>query len=185
LRPDEVLTEAAWLGGPPNLDALQQALNQLVEWGNLQSQPDTARVATIEDFYRKRLLYRLTVGGEENTGYIQRRYCVSAEALSGINEGKEMSRKRFTSVWDAIEDSAAEAASMKLRAELASEIIEKMQEPKLTQAKAADLFDVTQPRVSDLRRGRLDYVSRASPQGAVISLNEWMPPPQSGHKPRR
>ena len=70
-----------------------------------------------------------------------------------------MSRKRFASVWDAIEDSAAEAASMKLRAELASEIIEKMHERKLTQAKAAELFGVTQPRVSDLRRGRLDLFS--------------------------
>lgn len=70
-----------------------------------------------------------------------------------------MSRKRFASVWDAIEDTAAEAASMKLRAELANEIIEKMCERKLTQAKAAVLFGVTQPRVSDLRRGRLDLFS--------------------------
>ena len=35
-----------------------------------------------------------------------------------------MTKKRFASVWDAIEDSAAEAASMKLRAELANEVIE-------------------------------------------------------------
>jgi predicted XRE-type DNA-binding protein len=70
-----------------------------------------------------------------------------------------MSRKRFASVWDAIEDSAAEAASMKLRAELANEIIEKMHQRKLTQAKAAELLGVTQPRVSDLRRGRLDLFS--------------------------
>ena len=70
-----------------------------------------------------------------------------------------MSRKRFASVWDAIEDSAAEAANMKLRDELAIEIIEKMHERKLTQAKAAVLFGVTQPRVSDLRRGRLDLFS--------------------------
>jgi uncharacterized protein (TIGR02677 family) len=64
LRPDEVLTEAAWSNQPPSFEAIQHALEQLVEWGNLQSQPDTARVATIEDFYRKRLLYRLTAGGE-------------------------------------------------------------------------------------------------------------------------
>ena len=64
LRPDDVLSEAAWPGGPPTLEAVQQALGQLVDWGNLQSQPDTARVATIEDFYRKRLLYRMTAGGE-------------------------------------------------------------------------------------------------------------------------
>jgi uncharacterized protein (TIGR02677 family) len=65
LRPDDVLAEARWPdGAPPTLEAVQQALGQLVEWGNLQAQPDTARVSTIEDFYRKRLLYRMTVGGE-------------------------------------------------------------------------------------------------------------------------
>jgi predicted XRE-type DNA-binding protein len=70
-----------------------------------------------------------------------------------------MSRKRFSSVWDAIEDSAHEAASMKLRAELANEIIERMRAQKLTQAKAATLIGVTQPRVSDLMRGRLTLFS--------------------------
>jgi uncharacterized protein (TIGR02677 family) len=64
LRPDDVLVEAVWPAGPPTMESVQQALGQLVDWGNLQSQPDTARVATIEDFYRKRLLYRMTSGGE-------------------------------------------------------------------------------------------------------------------------
>ncbi len=65
LRPDEVLEDGRWPAGtPPTLEGLQQALGQLVDWGNLQAQPDTARVATVEDFYRKRLLYRLTAGGE-------------------------------------------------------------------------------------------------------------------------
>lgn len=65
LRPDEVLSDAQWPDStPPSLDDVQNALAQLTAWGNLQAQPDTARVATIEDFYRKRLLYRLTAGGE-------------------------------------------------------------------------------------------------------------------------
>lgn len=64
LRPDEVHAEAPWPGEPPSIDDVQQLLTQLVEWGNLQSQPDTARVQTIEDFYRARFLYRLTSGGE-------------------------------------------------------------------------------------------------------------------------
>lgn len=64
LRPDEVLLEAPWPAARPQLEEVQQALTQLVEWGNLQAQSDTARVASIEDFYRKRLLYRLTAGGE-------------------------------------------------------------------------------------------------------------------------
>ena len=70
-----------------------------------------------------------------------------------------MIRKRFSSVWDAIEDSAAEAASMKLRAELANEIIGRMHDRKLTQSKAAELIGVTQPRISDLMRGRLNLFS--------------------------
>lgn len=70
-----------------------------------------------------------------------------------------MTKTRFSSVWDAIEDSGAEAASMKLRAELANEIIERMRARKLTQAKAAELIGVTQPRVSDLMRGRLNLFS--------------------------
>ncbi len=70
-----------------------------------------------------------------------------------------MTKRRFTSVWDAIEDSAAEAASMKLRAELANEVIEQLRTHKLTQSKAAELLGVTQPRISDLMRGRLDLFS--------------------------
>lgn len=64
LRPDEVRIEAQWPGAPPVLEEIQQALAQLVEWSNLQSQPDTARVSTLEDFYRARFLYSLTSGGE-------------------------------------------------------------------------------------------------------------------------
>lgn len=64
LRPDEVQLEAGWQGTPPALEEIQLALSQLAEWGNLESQPDTARVSSIEDFYRARFLYRLSVGGE-------------------------------------------------------------------------------------------------------------------------
>lgn len=64
LRPDEVLADAHWPGEPPSLEALQSALDQLTEWGNLDAQVDNSRVATIEDFYRRRLLYRMTPGGE-------------------------------------------------------------------------------------------------------------------------
>lgn len=48
---------------------------------------------------------------------------------------------------------------MKLRAELASEIIERLHAEKPTQAKAAELIGVTQPRISDLMRGRLNLFS--------------------------
>lgn len=64
LRPDEVLAEAQWPGAPPGIEELNAALVQLDLWGNLQSQPDTARVSTITDFYRAKFLYRLSLGGE-------------------------------------------------------------------------------------------------------------------------
>lgn len=64
LRPDEVQLEAAWPALPPSLEEIQNALSQLAEWGNLEAQPDTARVSSIEDFYRARYLYRLSLGGE-------------------------------------------------------------------------------------------------------------------------
>ena len=46
LRPDEVLAEARWPGEAPRIEEVTAALAQLTEWGNLQSQPDTARVAS-------------------------------------------------------------------------------------------------------------------------------------------
>ena len=64
LRPDEVLAEGQWIGVPPRIEEVQAALAQLAEWGNLESQPDTARVASVSDFYRARYLYRLSQGGE-------------------------------------------------------------------------------------------------------------------------
>ena len=64
LRPDEVLAEAQWPEGPPRTEEVNAALAQLADWGNLQSQPDTARVSALNDFYRARFLYRLSLGGE-------------------------------------------------------------------------------------------------------------------------
>jgi uncharacterized protein (TIGR02677 family) len=64
MRPDEVLAEGEWAGNAPSVEEVQAALAQLTEWGNLQSQPDTARVGSLSDFYRARYLYRLSQGGE-------------------------------------------------------------------------------------------------------------------------
>ena len=70
-----------------------------------------------------------------------------------------MRKQRFESVWDAIEDIPAEAANMKARAELMIAIAEYIRARKLTQAAAAKLFRVSQPRVSDLMRGKIDLFS--------------------------
>lgn len=39
-------------------------MNQLVDWGNLKADPDTSRVATVEEFNRARYVYQLTAAGE-------------------------------------------------------------------------------------------------------------------------
>ena len=64
LRPDEVLAEVRWPGDTLRIEEINAALTQLVSWGNLESQPDTARVSSLNDFYRARFLYRLSREGE-------------------------------------------------------------------------------------------------------------------------
>lgn len=70
-----------------------------------------------------------------------------------------MSENRFTSVWDATENTPQEAASMKARSGLMMELSNVIQERCMTQADAAKLFGVTQPRISDLMRGKLHLFS--------------------------
>jgi len=70
-----------------------------------------------------------------------------------------MSEKRFNSVWDAIEDTPQQAASMRVRSELMMALQKWLKTEGLTQATAAGLFGVTQPRVSDLMRGRINLFS--------------------------
>jgi predicted XRE-type DNA-binding protein len=69
------------------------------------------------------------------------------------------SGNRFKSVWDAIEDTPGEAAHMKARSELMMAVVQHIRKNNLTQAEAAKLFGVTQPRVSDLIRGKIDLFS--------------------------
>ena len=70
-----------------------------------------------------------------------------------------MTEQRFDSVWDALEDSPAEAANMKARSGLMIAIREVVEGWQLTQADAARRLGVTQPRLNDLLRGRIDKFS--------------------------
>ena len=54
---------------------------------------------------------------------------------------------------------AEEAESLRLRADLMVQIRRLIEGRKLTQAAAAKIFGVTQPRVSDLVRGKIDLFS--------------------------
>jgi predicted XRE-type DNA-binding protein len=67
-----------------------------------------------------------------------------------------MSKERFASVWDAIEDTPAQAENMKLRSALMMALKDHIAGESLSQSEAAKLFGVTQPRVSDLMRGKIE-----------------------------
>ena len=67
-----------------------------------------------------------------------------------------MSNERFTSVWDAIEDTPEAAENMKLRSVLLTALKNHLTRTEMSQVQAAKLFGVTQPRVSDLMRGKVD-----------------------------
>jgi predicted XRE-type DNA-binding protein len=70
-----------------------------------------------------------------------------------------MRKRRFESVWDAIENTPAQAENMKLRSALMIALKDYIDRSHLSQAKAAQLFGVTQPRVSDLMRGKINLFS--------------------------
>lgn len=55
--------------------------------------------------------------------------------------------------------SPEEAASLRIRSELMVKLAEILDRKELTQAAAAKLLGVTQPRVSDLVRGKVDLFS--------------------------
>lgn len=70
-----------------------------------------------------------------------------------------MSKQKFQSIWDAIEDTPQQAASMRARSELVIELTEHIKRRGITQVEAAKLFGVTQPRISDLTRGKVELFS--------------------------
>src|SRR5476649_464814 len=59
------------------------------------------------------------------------------------------------SVFDDLGFDAAEASNLKIRAALMLAIEQELDKQKLTQAKAAKLLGVAQPRISDLKRGKI------------------------------
>ena len=70
-----------------------------------------------------------------------------------------MKTRRYDSVWEAIEEKHRMAASLRARSELMIELSELIRRSEWTQRQAAEKFSVTQPRISDLVRGRIDLFS--------------------------
>jgi predicted XRE-type DNA-binding protein len=64
--------------------------------------------------------------------------------------------EQFDSVWDAIEDDPAQKENLKVRSALMIALKEHILAEGITQGQAAKRFGVTQPRISDLMRGKIE-----------------------------
>ena len=70
-----------------------------------------------------------------------------------------MARQSYGNVWDALENTPAAAASMAMRSTLLIAIDRKVRGWNVTQAAAARRLGITQPRLNDLLRGKIDKFS--------------------------
>ncbi len=87
-----------------------------------------------------------------------------------------MSKQQFASVWDALENTPEEAENMKLRSGLMVALKGHLARTGMSQSQAARLLGVTQPRVSDLMRGKINLfgldalVNMATAAGLRVEL---------------
>lgn len=108
---------------------------------------------------------------------------VTALPNTGIRTVKT---QQFDSVWDALEDTPEAAQNMTLRSDLMIALEEYIKRNKMSQARAAQLFGVTQPRVSDLVRGKIELfsldslINMAVAAGMKIELRITQGPPRGG-----
>jgi predicted XRE-type DNA-binding protein len=63
---------------------------------------------------------------------------------------------QFESVWEALEEDPVRVQNLKLRSAILIEITEKIRAMGLTQAKAAKILRINQPRVSALLQGKIN-----------------------------
>lgn len=70
-----------------------------------------------------------------------------------------MANERCTSVWDALVDSPEEAENLRVRAKLMKAITRAVRAWGVSQKEAAERLHVTQPRLNDLLKGKIDKFS--------------------------
>ena len=67
--------------------------------------------------------------------------------------------KRSTDIFSDLGFTPAEAENLRIRSAMMRALIVFIRDNKLTQARAADLLGITQPRISDLMRGKIQLFS--------------------------
>lgn len=75
----------------------------------------------------------------------------------------------YESVWDAIEDDPVERARLKTLSELMHRLQQHIQQEGWTQKEAAKRLGVTQPRISDLMRGKISVFSIDAVMGMLTA----------------
>lgn len=87
-----------------------------------------------------------------------------------------MERLEFDNIFDVIADSPAEAADLQFRADLMLTLRKLLEERKLRQADIAEALGVSQPRVSELMRGKIDLFSADKLIGFLARLDVRLRP---------
>ncbi len=77
---------------------------------------------------------------------------------------------RAANVWDVLAESASEAVSLRIRAELMAQIAQLIERKGWTQAEAARQCGISQPRMNDLVRGRISRFSLDALVDAATAL---------------
>jgi predicted XRE-type DNA-binding protein len=82
-----------------------------------------------------------------------------------------MANERSTSVWDALVDSPEEAENLRLRSKLMRAITRTVKAWDVSQKEAAKQLHVTQPRLNDLLKGKIDKFSLDALVNMLASAN--------------
>jgi len=91
---------------------------------------------------------------EKDTTNRQGRHRIGQKALQRNRE--DAMTETFKSVWDALETDPAERESMKIKSRLMMDIESCIKKQGMTQKQSAKKMGVTQPRISDLVRGKIN-----------------------------
>jgi predicted XRE-type DNA-binding protein len=87
-----------------------------------------------------------------------------------------LERLEFDNIFDVMTESPAEAADLQFRADLMLTLRKLLEERKLRQAEIAEALGVSQPRVSELMRGKIDLFSADKLIGFLARLDVRLRP---------
>jgi predicted XRE-type DNA-binding protein len=87
-----------------------------------------------------------------------------------------LERLEYDNIFDVMTDSPAEAADLQFRADLMLTLRKLLEEKKLRQAEIAEALGVSQPRVSELMRGKIDLFSADKLIGFLARLDVRLRP---------